>query len=111
MHTMCFNESRVTEIQASLVVSVSNELCLHFKTGLGHPRRPTILIGSAGTNNRPNGISVADGIVQSFDEYHTEPLSSRVPVRPCIEGVAKPIWREKAHVDGGKCAIGCEGET
>lgn len=108
---MCFDESSVTEIQASLFIGVSNELCLHFKTGLGYPRSATVLIRSAGTNNCSDRISVADGIGQPFNEYHTETLSPRVSVRPGIERVAEPIWRQEAHVDGGKRTIGCESET
>lgn len=110
-HTVRLVKPSVFEIQSSLLVGFSNELCLHLTTWLRHSRRSAVLVRPAGADDGSDWVSVVDSIGQPFDQNDSEALATRIAAGAGVEGVAPPRRREETHIDQGKRAIGCKHET
>ena len=70
--------------------------------------RRAVLVDGAAADDGPNLVTVADRVVEAFDDDHTAALATHVAIGGRVEGLAPAVRGEHVRVREGHCGLRAE---
>lgn len=109
---MSLEEPNRSLVEIGLVKELSDELGLRISAWYRDPRSASILIGAGAADNRPNGVSITDCIINTLHSQDGVALATAVSVGTVVETVRAAVSPQEVtiakelHETGMKQKIG-----